>query len=107
MMYEERKDVVIVKGGQKELEELKEKHGLTRGEGVCILASDAPRVLKADVPDDAFYKEKISNLMKERDAAIAENLKLSNLLNEAGAKIEDQKGRIAKLEHALIEASIK
>ena len=56
MMIEERKDVVILKGGQEELDEYKAKHGLTKGEGACcILKEDMPKKMKADIQRDVYY----------------------------------------------------
>ena len=114
MMLEERKDVVIVSGSKEEIKKLKENPNLKRGEGVCIMKEDlqeaipeAPKVYRADVPHDAFYKEKINsqareiqNLTEELDAC---HKKIAHLDEELIAK----KLRIHKLEAALVEAAIK
>ena len=114
MMLEERKDVVIVSGSKEEIKKLKENPNLKRGEGVCIMKEDlqeaipeAPKVYRADVPHDAFYKEKINsqareiqNLTEELDAC---HKKIAHLDEE----LINKKMRIHKLEAALVEAAIK
>ena len=114
MMLEERKDVVIVSGSKEEIEKLKENPNLKRGEGVCIMKEDlqeaipeAPKVYRADVPHDAFYKEKINSQAREIQS-LTEEL---NACHKKIAQLEDdvfnKKVRIHKLEAALVEAAIK
>lgn len=114
MMLEERKDVVIVSGSREEIKKLKESPNLKRGEGVCIMKEDlqgaipeAPKAYRADIPHDAFYKEKINsqareiqNLTEELDAC---HKKIAHLDEE----LINKKMRIHKLEAALVEAAIK
>ncbi len=114
MMLEERNDVVIVSGSEEEIKKLKASPNLKRGEGVCIMKSDlqdaipdAPKVFKADVPQDAFYKEKISSQAREIQSLTEEldacHKKIAQLEDDAFNK----KVRIHKLEAALVEAAIK
>lgn len=108
MMIEERKDVVILKGGQEELDEYKAKHGLTKGEGACcILKEDMPKKMAADIPRDGYYKEKIATLEKKNDMLLKEREAGIRTRLEQAAIIEEQRERIAKLEKALVEAAIK
>lgn len=114
MMLEERKDVVIVSGSKEEIKKLKENPNLKRGEGVCIMKEDlqeaipeAPKVYRADVPHDAFYKEKINSQAREIQSLTEEldacHKKIAQLEDDAFNK----KVRIHKLEAALVEAAIK
>ena len=114
MVMEERKDVVIFKGSDEEVRQLKEKMKLVRGEGVCVMAQDvpeeiknAPKTYKADIPDDAFYKEKIKS-QEKKIHELEEELK--DAQKNAITAIHDlhqAEQRICKLEAAFIEAAIK
>ena len=114
MLMEERKDVVIIKGNEEEIRKLKESRNLVRGEGVCVMAQDVPeelrnatKVYKADVPDDAFYKEKIK-AQEKRIQELEEELKESQ--KTAITAIHDlhqAEQRMHKLETAFIEEAIK
>ena len=104
MTFEERQNVVIVKGGAKELEEYKAKHGLTKGEGVCVIASDLP---KEDVMQNGYYKEKIRRLEEERTELTESNAKLEQLLKKAESINNELAVRVAKLEKAFIDAAIR
>ena len=108
MLMEERKDVVIFKGSDEEVKRLKEEMGLVRGDGVCIMAADAPKkVYRADVPSDAFYKEKIAAQAK-RIQELEEELKESRRTeSDAVRDLHQAEQRILKLESAFIEAAIK
>lgn len=107
MTFETKQEVTIVKGDQKELEEYKAKHGLTKGEGVCVIAEEQPLMLKADTPADGYYKEKIASQAK-RIRELEEELREAQ--KNAVTAIRDlhqAEQRMHKLEAALIEASIK
>lgn len=106
MMIEERKDVVILKGGQEEVDEYKAKHGLTKGEGACCILN-MPKKMTADIPRDGYYKEKIATLEKKNDMLLKEKEAGIRIRLEQAAIIEEQRERIAKLEKALVEAAIK
>lgn len=114
MMLEERKDVVIVSGSKEEIKKLKESPNLKRGEGVCIMKEDlqgaipeAPKVYRADVPQDAFYKEKISSQAREIQSLTEELGACRKKIASLEQEILDKKLRMDKLESALIEAAIK
>ena len=107
MMYEKRKDVVIAHGSKEELDRFKEKHHLTREEGECILAADAPKIADNDIPKDEYYRITIKQLRNEKAEMLKElaELREKNDLTEAALKAAEDK--IAKLERALIEVVIK
>ena len=99
MMIEEKRNVTVMTGSKAELEEYKAKHDLKKEDGICILT--------ANVPEDAYYKEKIKQLEKEKADLIKElNKTLTDLLNVSD-KSNEQSIRIRKLEEAFIEAAIR
>lgn len=114
MMLEERKDVVIVSGSREEIKKLKESPNLKRGEGVCIMKEDlpdaipeAPKVYRADIPDDAFYKEKINSQTREIQSLTEELDACHKKIAQLEDDVFNKKMRIHKLEAALVEAAIK
>ena len=114
MMLEERKDVVIVSGSREEIKRLKESPNLKRGEGVCIMKEDlqgaipeAPKVYKADIPHDAFYKEKINSQTREIQSLTEELDACHKKIAQLEDDVLNKKMRIHKLEAALVEAAIK
>lgn len=114
MMLEERNDVVIVSGSEEEIKKLKASPNLKRGEGVCIMKSDlqdaipdAPKVFKADIPHDAFYKEKINSQAREIQSLTEELDACHKKIAILEKEILDKKLRMHKLESALVEAAIK
>ena len=122
MMLEERKDVVIISGSKEEIKKLKESPNLKRGDEVCIMKEDLPqivpeipekagtsvtKVFKADVPQDAFYKEKISSQAREIQSLTEELDACHKKIASLEQDILDKKIRMHKLEAALIDAAIK
>ena len=114
MMLEERKDVVIVSGSKEEIKRLKESPNLKRGEGVCIMKEDlpdaipeAPKVYRADIPHDAFYKEKINSQTREIQSLTEELDACHKKIAQLEDDVFNKKVRIHKLEAALVEAAIK
>lgn len=114
MMFEERNDVVIVSGSEEEIKKLKASPNLKRGEGVCIMKSDlpgaipeAPKVFKADIPHDAFYKEKINSQAREIQSLTEELDACHKKIAHLDEELINKKMRIHKLEAALVEAAIK
>lgn len=67
----------------------------------------AERMLRADVPEDGFYKDRIRELSKSNTQLREEKEKLEKELQEKEVICAEQQGRISKLEKALIEATIK
>ena len=99
MMIEEKRNVTIMTGNKAELDEYKAKHGLKKGEGICVLS--------ANVPEDAYYKEKIKQLEKEKADLARELNEVRTELLSVSATARERAIRIRKLEEALIEAAIK
>ena len=113
MLMEERKDVVIFKGSDEEIRQLKERTNLVRGEGVCVMAQDVPEEIKnapkkytANVPDDAFYKEKIKAHEKRIQELEEELTEARKTAVTALHDLHQAEQRMNKLEAAFIEAAI-
>ena len=98
-MIEEKRNVTIMTGSQTELDEYKAKHDLKKENGICIIS--------ANVPEDAYYKEKIKQLEKEKADLIKELNETRAELLSVSAASEEKDVRIRKLEEAFIEAAIK
>ena len=122
MMIEERQDVVILKGDKEKIEQLKSMHGLKRGEGICLLREDVPKVVmeeaeacraKAERAEEAarteraFYEERIRQLERDKAELTKEAEELRKTTLEAVTAREKAEERMYKLETAFIEASIK
>ena len=99
MMIEEKRNVTVMTGSKAELEEYKAKHDLKKEDDICILT--------ANVPEDAYYKEKINQLKKEKADLIKELNKTRTDLLNVSDKSNEQAIRIRKLEEAFIEAAIR